>query len=105
MNRGGNMGLYEDTFGETTKTKKGLYEETFGDATAPQESTTQRVMKAAAPYVRPALEFGGMIAGGILGTPADVATGPAGTLLGAGLGYAGGRKMADVYEQIGRAHV
>jgi hypothetical protein len=101
------MPKYTDpTTGKSFSSKEPLneyeLEEAFGAVggkTEPQESTTQRVMKAAAPYVRPALEFGGMIAGGILGTPADVATGPAGTLLGAGLGYAGGRKMADVYEQ------
>ena len=35
------------------------------------------------PYVRPALEYGGMTAGGVVGSGA----GPAGTIGGAGLGY------------------
>jgi hypothetical protein len=41
--------------------------------------------------VRPSLEFGGMLAGGVAGTPA----GPAGNVAGAGLGYAAGKNIAD----------
>lgn len=47
-------------------------------------------------FVRPTLEAGGMIAGSLIGS----GVGPEGTLAGAGLGYAGGKKVADIlYEE------
>ncbi len=45
-------------------------------------------------FVRPALEIGGLTAGGLLGTPA----GPLGTVGGAGLGYGAGKGIADLIE-------
>jgi hypothetical protein len=45
---------------------------------------------------RPALEYGGMLGGGVLGLPA----GPAGAIAGAGLGYAGGRQAANIADQL-----
>ena len=44
------------------------------------------------PYVRPALEYGGMLAGSAVGVPA----GPGTVLAGGALGYAGGKGIADV---------
>lgn len=46
--------------------------------------------------VRPALEIGGMLAGGAVGTAAAPGLGTVG---GAGLGYAGGRQLANLLEQ------
>jgi hypothetical protein len=49
-------------------------------------------------YVRPALEFGGMLAGGATGAVA----GPAGSIAGGGLGYAAGKNIADlIYAEQG----
>jgi len=59
---------------------------------APQPSTTARTI---AQYARPALEYGGMMAGGVLAAP----SGPPGVIAGAGLGYAGGRQAANVVDQ------
>jgi hypothetical protein len=59
---------------------------------SPKEKT---FMQKTAPYVRPVLEFGGMIGGGIAGTPAS----PAGTIAGAGIGYMAGREAADLYDE------
>lgn len=50
-------------------------------------STGQRFLETAEPYV----ESAGAIAGGILGTPADIAAGPLGTVAGSALGYATAR--------------
>jgi hypothetical protein len=47
-------------------------------------------------YVRPGLEYGGMLAGGVLGA----AGGLPGGIAGAGLGYAGGRQAANVADQF-----
>ena len=44
------------------------------------------------PFLRPTLEYGGLTAGGLIAAP----SGPAGTVLGAGLGYGIGKKAADV---------
>ena len=44
------------------------------------------------PYIRPALEYGGMTAGSVLGAGA----GPAGAIAGAGLLYGAGKKTADI---------
>lgn len=50
-------------------------------------------------YMRPVLELGGMVAGGMLATPASIGTfNPAPTIAGAGLGYAAGATAADIYE-------
>lgn len=43
-------------------------------------------------FVRPALEFGGMAAGGAIGAP----TGPVGSVAAGGMGYALGKNVADV---------
>jgi len=58
---------------------------------APEETFMQKT----APYVRPVLEFGGMIGGGIGGS----GVGPAGTIAGAGIGYAAGKEAANLYDQ------
>jgi hypothetical protein len=47
-------------------------------------------------FVRPGLEYGGMLAGGVMAAPA----GPAGVIAGAGLGYAGGRQAANLADQF-----
>jgi hypothetical protein len=72
-----------------------------GRAAAPQEVVAQE----RAPfeeYVRPALEFGGALAGGAIGGasgllagPGAVAASPAGAVAGSGLGYAAGKTIAD----------
>jgi hypothetical protein len=65
--------------------------------TATQIEPTQKpsIVQQATKYVRPALEMGGMLAGGALAAP----TGPVGMVAGAGLGYAGGRQAANLLEQ------
>lgn len=47
-------------------------------------------------YVRPALELGGMMAGGVAGAP----LGPVGAVGGGALGYAGGDALASLIERI-----
>lgn len=62
---------------------------------APQLTTGQRVYQAVRPYAAPLLEAGGLIGGGLLGTP----MGLAGIVGGAGLGYGAakeGLELADV---------
>jgi hypothetical protein len=64
----------------------------------------QEITRAVSPYARTALEMGGMIGGGAVGTAAGalsvnpVVAGGTG-LLGAGLGYAGGRGIANVIDE------
>ena len=67
-----------------------------------QGSMGQRIARSVAPYARPALEYGGMMAGGAAGAASGLLTGPgaavtspAGAVVGAGLGYAGGRNLAN----------
>lgn len=62
------------------------------------ESRMRRVARAAAPYARPALEIGGALAGGALATPGSVLAPGVATLAGAGLGYAGGRRLSRALE-------
>ena len=69
-------------------------EQVFAEAhkSAPATSTTSGLTPMS--FVRPALEIGGMTAGGLLGAPA----GPMGTVGGAGLGYGAGKGIADLIE-------
>lgn len=60
------------------------------------QSFLQRAAGAAAPYARPALEYGGALAGGVAGAGA----GPLGSIAGAGLGYAAGRQGANALEEF-----
>ena len=60
---------------------------------APYSKEAARVV---APMARPALEVGGALAGGLAGGAGTVGVG---ALAGAGLGYAGGRQVADLIEQ------
>jgi len=54
--------------------------------------------RAAMPYVRPILEGGGAMLGGIAGAPAAPASMGLSSVGGAALGYAGGAKLADLAE-------
>lgn len=56
-------------------------------------SLPQTAMK----LIRPTLEFGGLIGGGLAGGPVAP---PFGSLAGAGLGFAGGKELANVAEQF-----
>lgn len=47
-----------------------------------------------------ALPAAGMVAGGVLGSPADLVTGPAGTVVGAGLGTAAGTALKKAGERF-----
>jgi hypothetical protein len=68
---------------------------TWDESNVIPRSTGQKIAGAIAPYARPVLEAGGAIGGGFLGS-----VGPgAGTVLGAGLGYAGGRQAANLLEE------
>lgn len=55
----------------------------------------QNILQKAAPWVRGGLEAGGFLLGGFIGAPA----GPITAAGGAGLGYAGGKQAANVYDQ------
>jgi hypothetical protein len=62
------------------------------------------VANSIAPIVRPALEYGGMAAGGVVGAGSGFLAGAGlgavpGAIVGAGLGYAGGKKAADIYDR------
>ncbi len=65
-------------------------------------ATQEKIMS----FVRPTLEMGGLVAGGILGGgaglsagPGAIVTTPTGAIIGSGLGYAGGRQIANILEQ------
>lgn len=69
----------------------------------PKERTWRNVV---AEYARPTLEFGGMLAGGVIGGAGGLATGPAApvaapaaTAAGGALGYAGGAQAADIVDE------
>lgn len=66
--------------------------ETVGTGQFPKENLGQLISRLG----QGTLPYAGMTVGGVLGTPADIATGPAGTIAGAGLGYAGGQSLADL---------
>jgi len=76
----------------------------FADETTPQPTGLKGIAQAVAPYARPVLEYGGALAGGLVGgaggafglNPASVAAGAA---VGGGLGYAGGRHAANALEE------
>jgi hypothetical protein len=53
------------------------------------------VAKAASPFVRPAAEYGGLSLGAAGGSSA----GPAGAVVGAGLGYSSGKALADLLDE------
>lgn len=61
-----------------------------------QGTIGQKIARTVAPYARPALEMGGTLAGGALGTAAEPG---GGTVVGAGLGYAAGRQGANALEE------
>jgi hypothetical protein len=70
------------------------------------KTTGQRIAGAVAPYVRPVLEAGGAVGGGIVGAgsglltgPGAVAASPIGAVVGSGLGYAAGRSAANALDQ------
>jgi hypothetical protein len=65
------------------------------EKTFPNLTTGQKVARAVAPYARPVLEYGGMTAGGMAGTP----LGPAGNVGGAALGYGIGKQAANKLEE------
>jgi hypothetical protein len=69
-------------------------EEIFQTANA-QVQPEQTLLQKASPYVRPVLEMGGMVGGGILGA----AAGPAGTIAGGAGGYAIGKESANLYDE------
>jgi hypothetical protein len=59
-------------------------------------TTGQQLAAKIAPYARPALETGGLLFGGAAGTAAEPGLGTVG---GAALGYAAGRKASDILEE------
>ncbi|KAF0218786.1 MAG: hypothetical protein FD174_2569 [Geobacteraceae bacterium] len=56
----------------------------------------KNVVKAASPYIRPVLEGGGAVGGGIVGSGAGPVVG---TVAGAALGYAAGKNVADTIDE------
>ncbi len=69
-----------------------------------ERSAGQRIASAIAPYARPVLEYGGMMAGGSLGAGGGTFVAPgagsvAGGIAGAGIGYAAGRNVANALEE------
>jgi len=55
--------------------------------------------KTMSPYVRPALQTAGSIIGGTVAIPANIVAPIASEAAGIGLGYLGGSKLADIYDQ------
>jgi len=108
-----------DPFGETSRSLVKVSGDPFADAAEPQADEaigpivpgesistitgqpvqpgeilppTREITGGTEKFVRPALEMGGMLAGGAAGFPA----GPGGSVAGGGLGYAAGKKAADI---------
>jgi hypothetical protein len=90
----------------TSKGRMGMISShTPGAKVMPEKSYLQRVAdpenmkayakKVLAPMARPALEGGGAVLGGLAGMASPV---PGGAIIGAGLGYAGGARGADLIE-------
>jgi hypothetical protein len=66
-----------------------------------EPTAMQKVLRAASPYARPALEMGGSIAGSVLAAPAAAASvNPAPVMLGGGLGFAAGKLGADYLDEL-----
>jgi hypothetical protein len=53
----------------------------------------------ASPYIRPLLEVGGAAGGAALAAPANIIAPGAASVVGAGLGFAGGKQAADLYDE------
>ncbi len=70
-----------------------------GGGTASALPPKEEPKKTLPRYVRPALEMGGMLAGGLVAAPSAAISGPAGPAAGAGLGYAMGRQAANYLEE------
>lgn len=64
-----------------------------------QRTTGQKIAGAVAPYARPALEYGGALAGGILAAPANIVAPGVSEVLGVAGGYTAGRAAANVLEE------
>jgi hypothetical protein len=77
-----------------------ILDKQYSTASSTTTEGTSSAARSVAEYARPALEYGGMLMGGVLAAP----TGPAGVIAGAGLGYAGGRQAANLVDQtlVGR---
>lgn len=65
----------------------------------PQTTGFKRIAQNVAPYARPALEMGGALAGAALAAPGNVMAPGLASLAGAGLGYAGGRQVANALDE------
>jgi hypothetical protein len=50
------------------------------------------------PYIRPTLQYGGALTGGLLAAPTNFIAPGVGSAIGAGLGYAGGNQVADLID-------
>lgn len=59
----------------------------------------KQLVQNVAPYARPALEMGGALAGAALAAPGNVLAPGLASLAGAGLGYAGGRQVANALDE------
>lgn len=78
-----------------------IHPEKRGAANYPDEPiSTRESLRQMAPAVRTGLEIGGLTAGGVLASPANALAPGAATVAGAGLGYAGGNALANMYEQV-----
>lgn len=64
-----------------------------------QRTTGQKIAGAVAPYARPALEYGGAFAGGILAAPANIVAPGVSEALGVAGGYTAGKAAANVLEE------
>lgn len=68
--------------------------------TPPDRQTLRDLAAMAAPYARPALEMGGALAGAALSSPGNVVAPGLASLAGAGLGFAGGRQVANALDEF-----
>ncbi len=79
------------------------FKQKYGKPLTAKETLMQKLKNAGVwaekNVVRPTLEYGGMAAGAIAGAPLDIETGGMASVGGAGLGYAGGKKLSDIIEE------
>lgn len=68
-------------------------------AASPPTKTEPGFLQKAAPYVRTALELGGLTGGAIVAAPGNLVAPGVAEVAGAGLGYGMGRQAANLYDQ------
>lgn len=77
-----------------------IHEQNQADEAKAAGESGSVVYRNLSPYVRAGLEGAGATLGATLGAPTALISGPAGPIVGAGIGFAGGKSLADLLDKI-----